>query len=144
MPFPITFYQMGDPKIKVTKTITNPLELTGTLREECSITTPEIECQANIGERNYCYIPIFSRYYYVTDRTVTKNGLVRVSLAVDVLMSNAAQIRKNTAVIARQESKYNLYLDDSEVKTYQYRNIDIYNFPQGFSKTPSFVLATVG
>ena len=110
--------------------------MSGTLREDCSITDPVIKIEHitdfNIATCNYAYIPAFGRYYYINDIVCT-GKLYELHMHVDVLMSFKSQIRNNSAVIARNESSYNLYLADGVFKTYANPHYQIKKFPSGFS-----------
>ena len=112
-------------------------DLTGTLKENCSIIDPVIETQGiagdNIAKLNYIYIPSFSRYYYVRNIEILGTHLFLLHCHVDVLKSFAGGIRSNSAVISRQENAYNLYLPDGAFKTYANPHYQIVKFPSGFS-----------
>ena len=112
-------------------------DLTGTLKDNCSIINPVIEVQGiageNIAHLNYIYIPSFSRYYYVQNIEVAGTHLFILRCHVDVLKIYAGGIRSNSAVISRQENAYNLYLSDGAFKTYANPHYQIVKFPSGFS-----------
>lgn len=84
------------------------------LRDECSIVNPILLLEYN-GEINfnYVYIPTFNRYYYVTEITHIRTGLIELALRCDVLMSNRVTIRQQQAVILRQEFSYNNMIPDT-------------------------------
>ena len=89
-------------------------ELAGVFRAPCSIVVPEVVIEYGIVNFNYVYIPIFKRYYYVTNVTYINKGLLRVSLKVDVLMSFKNTIYNQKGLIKRNEFDYNDELVDSE------------------------------
>ena len=62
---------------------------------------------------------------------------------VDVLMSFGTEILDNTAVISRQQSMYNLYLQDGVFKTYADNHYQIKQFPSGFN-TQQFIFSVAG
>ena len=130
----------------VTKSITLLTTMTGTLRENCSIMDPVITVE-NINNAiaavcNYAFIPQFARYYFV--RNITLSGkLWIISMHVDVLASFQTPLKSLDAVIARNENRYNLYLQDGFFKTYQNPHVSIKQFPAGFTNH-SYILAVAG
>lgn len=133
----IALYTNTSDKNHIDKNITQMgSTISGTLREDCSITDPVIKIahitDFNIARCNYAYIPEFGRYYYITD-IVCVGKLYELHMHCDVLMSFKSQIRSNSAVIARNESSYNLYLPDGVFKTYANPHYQIKKFPSGFS-----------
>lgn len=121
-------------------------DISGTLREDCSIIDPVISIEAitnfNLKTCNYAYISEFGRYYYITN-IVCSGKLYELHMHCDVLMSFRSQIRGNNAVIARQENAYNLYLADGVFKTYADPHYQIMKFPSGFSGY-HYILAVAG
>lgn len=98
--------------------LTPVLTIEGTLKEQCSITTPSINIQLNsFTDFNYAYIPEFKRYYYVTDIINILNDVWRIELSCDVLMSFKNEFLPLTALIERQENIYNPNIIDRNVIT---------------------------
>ena len=131
------------------KELTNIRSYTGTLRDASSIIDPIIRMEIDAGEisqYNYMVIPIFNRKYFIKDITSESNNLVIIRAHVDVLSSYADEIRTNTGVIARQENKYNLFIDDNLFKIDSRTIVQVKDFTGGgaFQKTPTFCLVTVG
>lgn len=133
----------NSPANKLDKNIGVVASMSGTLREPSSIIDPVITIESNPVGFNYLHIPDFKRYYYVTNVTVIRNGLIEVAAHVDVLKSFASEIRGFNAIIQRQENVYNTYLDDGVFKAYQNSKHKIIAFPVSFTDT-SFVLALAG
>jgi hypothetical protein len=143
----LKLYKNLSDKNVVSKNITQlGSDITGTLREDCSIIDPVITIQSVTGfslqNCNYAYISEFGRYYYINNIVCT-GKLFELHMHVDVLKTYASEIRSNTAVISRQENKYNLYLQDGVFKTYANPNFEITQFPSGFT-SDHFVLAVAG
>jgi len=132
----ISLYTNLSDKNVMDKVLYHNADITGTLREDCSIINPVIKLEnmtaTQLKECNYCYIPDFGRYYYINN-IVCKNKLYELTMHVDVLMSFKDGIRANDAVISRQENNYNLYLQDGVFKTYANPHYEIKQFPAGFS-----------
>ena len=140
----ITLFNNASPANFVKKSLTEIGAISGNIRNPSSIIDPviTIERDSPIGF-NYAYMPDFSRYYFVTGISTEVNGLIAVSMHVDVLMTYKSQIANATAVIKRQENVFNLYLDDGIYKAYQNSKHKTISFPTGFNEY-SFILALAG
>lgn len=125
-------------------------DLIGTLRAGSSIIDPVILVEANApgfhaNESNYIYVEEFGRYYYITNIISTNHTLWELHCHVDVLMSYKDQIRAQTAIVARQEARYNLLLDDGIFMVYQNPKIQTKTFSvEGPFETQEFVLVVAG
>lgn len=130
----------------VTKSLTDVVTLNGTLRNDCSIIDPIIEVQgitsAQAAIINYAKIAQFGRYYFVKN-IIYKGNLFELHMHCDVLSSFQTQLKTLDAVIARQENKYNLYLNDGYFKTYENPNIQIVPFGGEFN-TQQFIFCVSG
>lgn len=143
----IKFYNNLSDKVVVDKNITQiGSDMTGTLRDDCSIVDPVIKVEGIVGSNltscNYAYIEEFGRYYYITN-IVCSGKLFEVHMHVDVLMTYKSGIRTNSAVISRQENNYNLYLQDGVFKTYSQPHIQVAQFPNGFTDF-NFIFCVAG
>lgn len=115
----LILYQNKSEYNKIDKDIVTVTTLTGTLKNSCSILAPVILIEnETLINANYCYIPEYNRYYFITDITVVRNKLFQINCSVDVLMSFKDKIKEQTAIIARQEKLYNLYLNDDKLLSY--------------------------
>lgn len=140
----LKLYKNKSDKNVVNKTITQyGADISGTLRDDCSIINPVIAIQGLSDLKvNYAYITEFGRYYYINN-IVCKGKLYELHMHVDVLMSFGTEILNNTAVISRQQSMYNLYLQDGVFKTYADNHYQIKQFPSGFN-TQQFIFSVAG
>lgn len=146
MAFNIVLQTNNSEPNRLTKSISDIITVSGVLKEETSIIDPiiKIECDlSTVTGCNYLSIPTFGRSYFVNNIRSVRNGLVEFSCHVDVLSSFADGIRSNTAIVKRQENKWNLYLNDGSFKVYQNPNVLTKAFPSGFT-TQEFVLAVAG
>ena len=131
---------------RVTKDISEISTVSGELKTETSIIDPVIMIECDLSAVigcNYISIPTFRRSYFVNNIRSIRYGLVEFSCHVDVLSSFASEIRGNTAIVSKQENKWNLYLNDGTFKVYQNPNVLTKAFPSGFT-TQEFVLAVAG
>lgn len=146
--FAIKLYKTNDEPIVVNKTLSNLIDLSGTLKDETSILNPSVLIEHNniqtLASYNYAQIPVFGRYYFIKDITSFRSALIKIDLAVDVLMSYKTQLLQQTAIISRQQKKYNLYLDDAYFKTYNYSQFSVKKFPNSFISNPNFLLVVAG
>lgn len=146
MAFNISLQINNSEREKLSKSVTNIITVSGELKTETSIIDPVImiKCDLNdVKNCNYMTIPSFGRSYFVNNIRSIRSGLVEFSCHVDVLSSFANQIRDNTAIIRRQENKWNLYLNDGSFKVYQNPNVLTKAFPSGFT-TQELVIAIAG
>lgn len=141
----ISFYNCTDDSVVVNKTLVSPLTLTGYLREATSIMEPviSIEAETLVG-KNYAYISEFGRYYFITDIVSEVNGLWRVSMKVDVLMSFKDQFLLLQAIVGRNEERFNHYITDGKVVTRADPIIITKRFPGNHFLKNNLVLAVAG
>ena len=84
------------------------------LKAPCNIIDPEIKIktQSDPTGYNYCYLPTFSRYYWVKNWTYA-DGLWNASLTVDTLASYRDQIGNSTEYVVRSSAKYDPKIVDN-------------------------------
>lgn len=113
----VIIYQSLSEGNVVNKQLNELANVNGTLRESTSILNPSITFEDNSNGftlANYIYIPDFNRYYFITNVTSIRNGLWQIDCHVDVLMSWKNYFLNLSAIVARQENLYNLYLNDDK------------------------------
>lgn len=83
------------------------------LKAPCNIIDPEIKIatQSDPTGFNYCYLPTFSRYYWVKNWTYS-DGLWIASLTVDTLASYRDQIGNSTEYVTRSSAQYDGTISD--------------------------------
>ena len=141
----VTLYKTTDPVNVLSKTLTDAVTKTGTLKENCDVLSPSILFGFNPIAYNYAYIADFGRYYFVGKPINEGAALWRVDLTVDPLMSWKDGIKASPCIAAKSSSAYNLYLNDPNYKCYQDDIILMQNFPSGFEDLSSrFVLTIFG
>lgn len=84
------------------------------LKAPCNIIDPEIKIatQSDPTGFNYCYLPTFSRYYWVKNWTYS-DGLWNASLTVDTLASYRDQIGYSTEYVVRSSAKFDPKIADN-------------------------------
>lgn len=83
-----------------------------TIKEPFSILNPRIVLdRGNPAIYNYCYIPTYDRYYFITDWISDHNFWI-AECAVDPLASWRDSIRASSQYVLRSASSYDTYLAD--------------------------------
>lgn len=132
-----TIYKTKSPNNKVEKSLSGNHGMTGTLREETNTENPSILVKGNLLDGyNYAYIPAFKRYYYITSVDSVRNGLTRINMEVDPLMSFASEIKQLKAIISKQEKVgkiTNKMYNDGTYKATPEITSEVINFPETLS-----------
>ena len=101
----INFYTFAK-KINSTKQPTgNGTQLDCNIKAPSSIINPVLEITTSPISFNYCYIPAFSRYYYINDITFDR-GLWVISCSVDVLASYKTTIGNSSCYVTRSSQNF--------------------------------------
>ena len=140
------YYNTSDNRC-IKKVLTNEFTITGTLRESTSVINPEITItSADTLRYNYCYIPTLKRYYYINNIVSVKNGVWKLIMEVDPLMSFKADILALKVVVSKQSSSANgdEYIDDGSLVTDNLMFKTVYNFANGFNNNSEYILITAG
>lgn len=109
MAFTVNFYTFSKKVNSTSRPTGNPaLSITASLKDNSGVINPvlEIDMANNPYNLNYCYIPQFSRYYWVNDWTWIL-GRWEVTLTVDVLATYKTQIGNSTHYVLRSSYRYN-------------------------------------
>lgn len=115
------------------------------LKAPCNIIDPEIKIatQSDPTGFNYCYLPTFSRYYWVKNWTYS-DGLWNASLTVDTLASYRDQIGYSTEYVVRSSAKFDGTISDGLYPaTAEVRSVTS-AFQGGFSETISGGFFVIG
>lgn len=138
------FYQFAK-RTNSTKRPSGGQEFGIDLKAPCNIIDPEIKIatQSDPTGYNYCYLPTFSRYYWVKNWTYV-DGLWNASLTVDTLASYRDQIGYSTEYVVRSSAKYNGTISDGLYPaTAEVRSVTS-AFQGGFSETISGGFFVIG
>lgn len=118
------------------------------LKDETSVQNPIFtisdQLLPQVRKANYLFCPNLWRYYFINEMVSVRTHLWELRCHVDVLMSFRNELMKLTAVVARNEHNYNLYLDDSgTLRCYQNPIFQTKQFPQTFGE-PHLILTVNG
>lgn len=147
MSFPIVTYLNNEPMNKVKKNaLITVSAYSGQLVDGTSVVDPDILIESSgMPGGNYAYIAAFGRYYFIKDKISVKNGLWRIQMHTDVLMTYSAGILGSTAIVARNSTNFNMMLNDSDMRIQENPIIMTKMFPNGFdTSAASYVLDMIG
>lgn len=142
----IVLYVTGSEKHAIYKNLQNGIEFIGSLRGESSVINPVVLIEMeNPSQYNYCFIPEFNRYYFITDITSVRTGLWRISCSVDVLMSFQSQILNLDVIVVDDTSPdKETYINGEQWKATVKTKTDVINFPYGLLDSGEYILITSG
>ena len=142
----ITLYKNNSEKNKISKSLSNGHTLSGTLRNESNVVSPTIIINIdNPTSYNYAYIPMFGRYYFITDFVSLRTGIWQINLKSDVLMSFKDSILGSRALIQNTQSVGKSdYLNGSNWVTNCKTKTDIISFSNGLLNDGQYILITAG
>ena len=146
----IDLYVCTSKKDTVKKVLTNENIVTGCkLMDSTSILNPVVIFRAGAIDDflkfNYCKIPQFGRYYYITNKTFN-NNTVTLNMEVDPIYSWYDTYKSTSQLISRSESIRNRYIQDGSEPIhsdnfYTYVNFGIDVFDK---KCDRLILTTAG
>ena len=113
-------------------------------KEDTSIEDPTfiLRTQSKVLTANYMYVPNLNRYYFINDYTLSHQRIY-INCHVDVLMSFKSEFKKENVIVARNETLFDMYLDDSKYKVQNRTCVRTVRFPSGFT-TRNLILGVVG
>jgi hypothetical protein len=140
----VTIYNNSSSNNTVSKSITAIKTMTCQGYKDCNLVNPQIliDYDTVLFSANYMYIPLFNRYYYITDITSINGRQILVSGHTDVLMS--FPVRSLSGVVARNENAYNLYLQDKMFRVNNFNYVVTKNFQSGFTPNSSIIFTVAG
>lgn len=146
MAFTISLFKTASENNRVVKVLTDERAVYGEFRQQTSVLSPKIQIETNVNIvlYNYCYIPVFKRYYYIVDITSVRMNVWEVSMRCDVLMSYSAQIKALRPIIEREEVGQSAGLVDNDLPININKKVQKFYFPNGFTKDIQYVLTTSG
>lgn len=140
-----TFYKYNGKYNAVPKPLPTGETLQGLLRDSYDRANPIITVRAtSLFDYNYCYVPIFGRYYFIDRVDVQSNDTYRLTLSVDVLHTFSAAILNSTGTVTQRDTP-NRYVNDRETKYDIRPNFETVGFPISglFDKDGSIIMVTI-
>lgn len=140
----ITFYNNSSDNNEVNKSITQKDEKTVVFKEDVDLIEPSIviESDSDVLASNYMYM--LSRYYFIKNIDAMPGSLIRINAKVDPLMTYAAAIKSNQAILTRNSNQTNTYIPDGKMKITSYTTVNTIKSTAGFSSSLNYYLLAAG
>ena len=140
--YTLKLYKNSSENNDVSKTLTDEHKVTGYSRAVVDMLNPVIELAGiEVNSHNYCYVQELNRYYYIENINISPNGVYRLSMRIDVLMTYRDDIMASHGLITKNR-EYNPYTGDVDVES-RY-TLEKHEFENGFDFTNGdFVLVTM-
>ena len=142
----LDLYRNNSDRRRLEKDLTLMFEKDIDLKGDVDVSNPVIILTGDVSDYaaiNYAKIGDFGRFYFLDPPRALPGGLVEISGHVDILSTCKLQLLSSEAVIDRQASYYNLYLNDGTFQAQCNDQVVTKEFSSGFS-SPSFVLILAG
>lgn len=137
-------YITNDTNNTINKNLTDLKEYDITLKNPENVINPTIMLNDRTEfNKNYAYIPAFSRYYFIRDITRVNRDLVQLRLEVDVLESYKEDILNSEGNISRNK-EYNKYYDGGDYQNEVRKDHKMYKSDTTMTMEESVVLVTIG
>lgn len=110
----VTFYSFAKRKNSTKRPTSTGNTQTVVLKDNCSILSPSLEINWGNNDPsayNYCYIPMWGRYYYITDWTFDGRNWI-MSAVSDAMASFSGDIHNSSLYVLRSQSNYDLNVAD--------------------------------
>ena len=144
MSFSIKLQRNTSPLNQMDKTLNLVGTISGTLRNETDIVNPTILIEADsLPYFNYMTIDEFHRSYFIREIRSIRNNIWEIIGHSDPLMSFKDDFLGNRALISRNQSNYDLLLNDGMFKCRQNSRIGYITFPAGFDNF-NYILVVCG
>lgn len=140
-----TFYNYNGKYNSLPKTLGTGTTLQGFLRDAYNVASPVITVRhAMPFTFNYCYVPVFGKYYFVNRVDVQSNDTARLTLACDVLQTYASAILNSTGTVTQRDTP-NKYVNDRTLKYDVRPQFETVKFPVSglFNKDGSIIMVTI-
>lgn len=135
----VKLYNNNSNNKTINKILSSEKIIEGILRNDTNIEYPNLILKGIYTEYNYCYIPMFQRYYFV-ENIIIQGNTTLLECSIDVLKTYSEDILNSYALL-NQASNYNPYFNGGytyEEKT-EFRK---YDFQNNFNSEGTIILIT--
>ena len=142
----VILYKNSSENNVIGKTLTQIKSVECNLKNDVSVVNPTLVLSYtdSILDSNYCFIPKFNRYYFIDEIIPITGDRSIIKCRVDVLESFKDDIKSLTAIINKQETIADKFIDDGSWIVENKDFLQSYNFSNGFNDNGEFILITAG
>ena len=142
----VILYKNSSENNVIGKTLTQIKSVECNLKNDVSVVNPTfvLSYTDSILDSNYCFIPKFNRYYFIDEIIPITGDRSIIKCRVDVLESFKNDIKSLTAIINKQETIADKFIDDGSWIVENKDFLQSYNFSNGFNNSGEFILITAG
>ena len=142
----VILYKNSSENNVIGKTLTQIKSVECNLKNDVSVVNPTLVLSYtdSILDSNYCFIPKFNRYYFIDEIIPITGDRSIIKCRVDVLESFKDAIKSLTAIINKQETIADKFIDDGSWIVENKDFLQSYNFSNGFNDNGEFILITAG
>ena len=139
------FYNYNGKYNSLPKTLEGGTTLQGLVIDTYNVSSPSLTVRHTVPFTfNYCYIPVFGKYYFINRVDVTSNDTARLDLTCDVLQTYKDAILASHGTVTQRDTP-NKYVNDRVTKYDVRPQFETVNFPVSglFSKEGSIIMVTI-
>lgn len=143
----VNFYNYTGKSNVINKPLNNPVLFDGLLFNNFEVINPVLTIRQTpsntFNNYNYCYIPIFKRYYFVTSVNV-QNDKIIMNLKVDVLKTYETEILNSYGLIVSRENA-NKFISNREIIYNRKPKFEKLNFSENtpFDENGNIIMITL-
>lgn len=139
------YVNLSEPN-KINKSLRTGPIYSGSLRDGTSILDPVVMIEAGtLVGYNYAHIPLFGRYYYITNVVSLRTGLWEVSMHTDPLMTYRSQLMAVSVILdTSTRTGADEYLTGPQFVARAKESTTVIPFPSGLAQNGEFILITAG
>lgn len=140
--YTLKLYKNSSENNDVLKNLSDEKIIKGSSRSVVDMLSPVIDLAGvDVNSYNYCYVEELQRYYYIENMILSPNGITRLTMRVDVLMSYREDILESQGMITKNRD-FNPYTSDYDVES-RY-TLEKHEFENGFNfNDGDFVMVTM-
>lgn len=140
--YTLKLYKNSSENNDVLKNLSDEKIIKGSSRSVVDMLSPVIDLAGvDVNSYNYCYVEELQRYYYIENMILSPNGITRLTMRVDVLMSYREDILESQGMITKNRD-FNPYTGDYDVES-RY-TLEKHEFENGFNfNDGDFVMVTM-